>query len=105
VETAWLGRLYVLFFIEVGSRRAHLGGVSAHPTGQWVAQQARNLAWKLQDGVLSATLLLHDRDSKFCHAFDEMSISEGVKVVNLPSGLREQTPTPSVGRDRAQGVA
>jgi hypothetical protein len=47
VETAWLGRLYVLFFIEVGSRRVHLGGVSAHPTGQWVAQQARNLVWHL----------------------------------------------------------
>jgi hypothetical protein len=42
VETAWLGRLYVLFFIEVGSRRVHLGGVSARPTGRWVAQQARN---------------------------------------------------------------
>ena len=73
VETAWLGRLYVLFFIEVGSRRVHLGGVSSHPTGQWVAQQARNLTWQLQDGVLAATHLLHDRDSKFCHAFDEVS--------------------------------
>jgi len=84
VETAWLGRLYVLFFIEVGSRRVHLGGVSAHPTGQWVAQQARNLAWQLQDGSISATRLLHDRDSKFCDAFDAVFTAEGVKVVRLP---------------------
>ncbi len=84
VETAWLGRLYVLFLIEVGSRRVHLCGVSPHPTGQWVAQQARNLVWKLQDGVLSATYLLHDRDSKFGDAFDEVFLAEGVKVVRLP---------------------
>jgi putative transposase len=84
VETAWLGRLYVLFFIEVGSRRVHLGGVSAHPTGRWVAQQARNLAWQLQDGVLSTTHLLHDRDSKFCEAFDAVFTAEGVKVIRLP---------------------
>jgi putative transposase len=84
VETAWLGRLYVLFFIEVGSRCVHLGGVSAHPTGQWVAQQARNLAWQLQDGIISATRLLHDRDSKFCDAFDAVFTAEGVKVVRLP---------------------
>jgi hypothetical protein len=58
VDTAWLGRLYVLFFVEVGSRRVHLGGVSAHSTGQWVAQQARNLAWQLQDGVIAATLAI-----------------------------------------------
>jgi len=84
VETAWLGRLYVLFFIEVGSRRVHLGGISAHPTGQWVAQQARNLVWHLQDDVLRATHLLHDRDSKFCDAFDDVFMAEGVKVVRLP---------------------
>jgi transposase InsO family protein len=84
VETAWLGRLYVLFFIEVGSRRVHLGGISAHPTGQWVAQQARNLVWHLQDDVLRATHLLHDRDSKFCEAFDDVFMAEGVKVVRLP---------------------
>ncbi len=84
VETAWLGRLYVLFFIEVGSRRVHLGGVSAHPTGEWVAQQARNLAWQLQDSVLSVTHVLHDRDSKFSDAFDEVFVAAGVKVVRLP---------------------
>lgn len=85
VETAWLGRLYVLFFIEVNSRHVHLGGVSAHPTGQWVTQQARNLVWRLQDGVVSATHLLHDRDSRFCEAFDEVFMAERVKVPSSES--------------------
>src|SRR5215470_3947776 len=72
VDTVWLSRLYVLFFLEVGSRRVHLAGVTAHPTGQWVAQQARNVVWKLQDGQMAARFLLRDRDSKFSAAFDEV---------------------------------
>jgi putative transposase len=49
VETAFLRRYYVLFFIELQSRRVHLAGCSAHPNGRWVAQQARNLSFS---GVL-----------------------------------------------------
>jgi hypothetical protein len=84
VETVWLTRLYVLFFIEIGSRRVHLAGVSAHPVGEWVVQQARNLAWKLQDGQIPASFLLRDRDSKFTRAFDEIFASEGVQLIRLP---------------------
>jgi transposase len=65
VDTVWLTRLYVLFFIEVGSRRVHLAGCTAQPTGAWVAQQARNLTWNLQDGELAARFLIRDRDAKF----------------------------------------
>ena len=54
VETAWLKRLHVLFFIEIASRKVHLASITANPTGEWVAQQARNLAWRLQDGALKA---------------------------------------------------
>jgi putative transposase len=84
VETAWLQRLHVLFFIEIASRKVHLAGVTANPTRQWVAQQARNLAWKLQDGAVWARYLLRDRDSKFSAAFDQVFRSEAVEVVQLP---------------------
>ena len=84
VESVWLQRLHVLFFIEIASRKVHLAGVTAHPSGQWVEQQARNLAWKLQDGTFKASHLLHDRDSKFPAGFDQVFRSEGVTVVRLP---------------------
>jgi putative transposase len=84
VDTVWLTRLYVLFFIEIGSRRVHLAGCTYHPTAAWVVQQARNLAWKLQDGELVARFLLRDRDAKFSAAFDQVFRSEGIKVVRLP---------------------
>ena len=84
VETAWLQRLHVLFFIEIASREVHLAGITASPTGEWVAQQARNLASRLQEGALKARLLLRDRDSKFTGSFDQVFGSEGVEVVKLP---------------------
>ena len=70
--------------MEIASRKVHVVGVTVNPTGEWVAQQARNLAWKLQDRVLQARFLLRDRDSKFASAFDQVFRSEGVKVVRLP---------------------
>ena len=84
VDTVWLTRLYVFFFIEVGSRRVHLAGCTYNPSEEWVVQQARNLAWKLQDGTLKARFLLRDRDSKFSASFDEIFKSEGVEVIRLP---------------------
>ena len=74
----------MLFLIEVGSRRVHLAGCTYHPTSAWVVQQARNLAWKLQDRGLVAKFLLRDRDSKFSAAFDEVFRSEAVRVIRLP---------------------
>jgi putative transposase len=47
VEKLWLGRLYVLFFLELGTRRVHLAGCTANPEGGWVVQQARQFAWSL----------------------------------------------------------
>ena len=84
VDTVWLTRLYVLFFIELGTRRVHLAGCTFHPTGAWVVQQARNLAWKLQEGELTAKFLLRDRDSKFTTAFDDVFRSEAIEVIRLP---------------------
>src|SRR6266516_4677733 len=61
VETVSLERLYVLFFIELGSRRVHVAGCTANPTGAWVAQQARQFAWTLQDRRSSVRFLIRDR--------------------------------------------
>ena len=82
VETISLRRYYVLFFIELGSRRVHLPGCTLNPTGAWVTQQARNLSFT---GVLERTrFLIHDRDSKFSAAFDEVFRSEEIKVIHTP---------------------
>jgi putative transposase len=82
VETIGLRRYYVLFFIELGSRRVHVAGCTTNPTGAWVTQQARNLSFT---GLLERTrFLIHDRDSKFTAAFDEVFRSEGIKVIQTP---------------------
>jgi len=82
VETISMQRLYVLFFIELASRRVHLAGCTTNPTGAWVTQQARNLSFT---GLLERTrFLIHDRDSKFTAAFDEVFRSEGIKVIHTP---------------------
>jgi putative transposase len=82
VETLTLRRYYVLFFIELGSRRVHLAGCATNPTGAWVTQQARNLSFT---GILGRTrFLIHDRDSKFTTAFNEVFRSEGIEVIQTP---------------------
>src|SRR6266516_858197 len=82
VETISLRRFYVLFFIELESRRVHLAGCTTNPTGDWVTQQARNLSFT---GVFERMrFLIHERDSKFTAAFDEVFRSEGIKVIHTP---------------------
>ena len=82
VETTSLRRFYVLFFIELESRRVHLAGCTTNPTGAWVTQQARNLS--LTGLFERIRYLIHDRDSKFAAAFDEVFRSEGIKVIHTP---------------------
>ncbi len=84
VETAWLKTLYVLFFIELGSRRVHLAGCTTSPTSAWVAQQARHLSWQIQDGTLPVRFLIHDRDTKFPAAFDGVFTAEDVTIIRTP---------------------
>ena len=84
VETAWLRTLYVLAFIELGSRRVHLSPSTAHPDSAWVTQQARNLALGLDDRARPLRFLIRDRDTKFSRSFDEVVRSEGVRVILTP---------------------
>jgi transposase InsO family protein len=81
VETVPLKRLYVLVFIEHGTRRPHVAGVTANPTGTWAVQQARNLVMDLGDRIAGLRFLIHDRDPLFTSAFREVFTAEGLRVV------------------------
>jgi putative transposase len=84
VETLWLRRFYVLFFIELSRRRVYLAGVTSNPNGAWVVQQARNLTMALAEQKQSHRILIRDRDSKFTAAFDEVFRSEGLRLIKTP---------------------
>jgi putative transposase len=84
VETLWLRRFYVFFFIELSRRRVYLAGVTSNPDGAWVVQQARNLLMGLAEQETGYRILIRDRDSKFMAAFDEVFRSEGLKVIKAP---------------------
>jgi len=84
VDTVALRRIYVLFFIELSTRRVHLAGLSENPDGAWTAQQARNFAFSLPEHNGSLRFLVRDNDGKFTRAFDTVFSSEGIRAIRTP---------------------
>jgi putative transposase len=85
-DTVVLRGIYALIAVEHRSRRAHLLGVSAHPSGAWTIQAARNLMMDLSDRATTITFLLRDRDSRFTRAFDAVCTADGIQILTNPPG-------------------
>lgn len=83
IETFWLKTLYVFFFIELGTRRIHLAGITSKTNSAWVAQQARQLMWRFGNNNCFR-FLIRDRDSKYGGVFDRVFESEGIRVIPAP---------------------
>jgi len=82
----WRGLVtyYVLFFLHLETRRVTLAGITRHPTESWITQMARNAVDETCGGLHRCRYVLHDRDTKFCHAFDQVLASEGIRCLKLP---------------------
>lgn len=84
VDTITLHRLYVLIFIEHGTRRLHVAGVIANPTQAWVTQAARNLAYDLGARLEELRFLIRDCDTKFTAAFDAVFAADDIHIITSP---------------------
>ncbi len=84
IDTVFLHTLYVIVFIELGTRRLLFANCTANPDSAWVAQQARNVSYEIQDLGVPVRFAIHDRDAKFTSDFDAVFESEGIRVIRTP---------------------
>jgi hypothetical protein len=84
VDTVLLRRLYVLFFIEHGTRLVRIAGVTANPVCGWVTQQARNLCFDLTERTTPVKFLIRDRDTKVTPSFDAVFAADGIRIIKTP---------------------
>jgi transposase InsO family protein len=84
VDTVLLRRLYVLFFIEIDTRRVYMTGITANPVGEWVVQQARNLSFVLAERARPVRFLVRDRDAKFSPSFDQVFRADEIRIIRTP---------------------
>ena len=75
---------YVLFVMHVATRRVHIAGLTPFPTECWMTQVARNLTMADVGFLVDQRYLIHDRDGKYCSAFDTILKDSGVTPVRLP---------------------
>jgi putative transposase len=100
VDTVWLQRLYVLFFIEIGSRRVRVAGCTAHPDAQCVMQQARQVAWALGERSEPVRFLIRDHDTKFPSSFDAVFESQNTRIIRTPIRVPEANGSPNDSYER-----
>lgn len=83
---SWRGLVtcYVLFLVQLESRRVTSAGITRHPTEEWMAQTARNITDPGDPEVTGRHYLLHDRDSKFCESFRDIVKASGNTPLKLP---------------------